>query len=108
MSLLVARTGAELVHVGNGAEALDVASQQHFDLILMDMQMPLLNGLDAARQILEHWPDARIIMNSAFGDQALIDEASSVGIADYITKDQRPSALVRAVLAAGTTSGGAR
>ncbi len=92
----------------NGSEGVNLVLAERPDVVVMDMQMPLLNGLDAARQILEHWPDARIIMNSAFGDQALIDEASSVGIADYITKDQRPSALVRAVLATGTTSGGAR
>ena len=90
----------------NGSEGVNVVLAERPDVVVMDMQMPLLNGLDAARQILENWPGARIIMNSAFGDQALIDEASSVGITSYITKDQRPSALVRAVLAAGIPTRG--
>ena len=92
----------------NGAEGVSLVLAERPDVVVMDMQMPLLNGLDAARQILGHWPAACIIMNSAFGDQALIDEASALGITDYITKDERPSKLVRAVLAAGAGSGGSR
>lgn len=86
----------------NGAEAVDLVLIKRPDVVVMDMQMPLLNGLDAARRILEQWPQAHIIMNSAFGDQALMDEAAALGIAGYITKDQRPSKLVKAVLAVGS------
>ena len=86
----------------NGEEAVALVLTQRPDVVVMDMQMPLLNGLDASRQILRQWPHANIIMNSAFGDQALMEEAASVGIVGYITKDQRPSKLVQAVLAAGS------
>lgn len=85
----------------NGAEGVDVVLAERPDVVIMDMQMPIVNGLNAARQILEQWPTAQIIMNTAFGDDALIAEAQSIGVAGYVTKDQRPSKLVRAVLAAG-------
>ncbi|WP_413468749.1 response regulator [Marinobacter sp.] len=53
VSLLVARTGAELVHVVNGAEALDAVTREAFDLILMDIQMPVMNGRDATAALRE-------------------------------------------------------
>jgi len=53
VDLLITRTGAEVVHVGNGAEALELATKESFDLILMDIQMPVMNGRDATRAIRE-------------------------------------------------------
>ncbi len=65
VSLLVARTGAELVHVGNGAEALDLATREHFDLILMDIQMPVMNGRDATAALREAGVNTPVIALTA-------------------------------------------
>ncbi len=53
VSLLVGRTGADLVHVTNGAEALEKVTKETFDLILMDIQMPVMNGRDATLALRE-------------------------------------------------------
>ena len=75
VSLLVGRTGAELVHVGNGAEALDLALREPFDLILMDIQMPVMNGRDATAAIREAGLNIPVI--------ALTANVMAEDIADY-------------------------
>ncbi|MBZ2169625.1 response regulator [Marinobacter sp. F4216] len=75
VSLLVARTGAELVHVGNGAEALELALRQEFDLILMDIQMPVMNGRDATAALREAGNNTPVI--------ALTANVMAEDIADY-------------------------
>lgn len=75
VSLLVGRTGAELVHVGNGAEALEMASRESFDLILMDIQMPVMNGRDATAALREAGVNTPII--------ALTANVMTEDIADY-------------------------
>ena len=89
----------EMVAVAeNGERAVELALEHRPDVIIMDMQMPGLGGLDAARQILQTWPEARIIMNTAYGDQAMQTESEEVGAIGYITKDQRPAHLIQTVL----------
>ncbi|WP_374706521.1 response regulator [Marinobacter sp. F4206] len=75
VSLLVSRTGAELIHVGNGAEALDLALRDTFDLILMDIQMPVMNGRDATAALREAGVNTPVI--------ALTANVMSEDIADY-------------------------
>ncbi len=75
VSLLVGRTGAELVHVGNGAEALDLALREDFDLILMDIQMPVMNGRDATAALREAGVNTPVI--------ALTANVMAEDIADY-------------------------
>ncbi|WP_417512785.1 response regulator [Marinobacter sp.] len=75
VSLLVGRTGAELVHVGNGAEALEMAVREPFDLILMDIQMPVMNGRDATAALREAGVNTPVI--------ALTANVMSEDIADY-------------------------
>lgn len=82
----------------NGERAVELALEHRPDVVIMDMQMPGLGGLDAARQIIETWPEARIIMNTAYGDQGLQSEAEEIGAIGYITKDQRPAHLIQTVL----------
>ena len=75
VSLLVGRTGAELVHVGNGAEALELAIRESFDLILMDIQMPVMNGRDATAALREAGVNTPVI--------ALTANVMTEDIADY-------------------------
>ncbi len=75
VSLLVARTGAELVHAVNGAEALELALRDYFDLILMDIQMPVMNGRDATAALREAGVNTPVI--------ALTANVMAEDIADY-------------------------
>ncbi|KPP96849.1 MAG: PAS domain S-box [Marinobacter sp. HL-58] len=75
VSLLVSRTGAELVHVSNGAEALELALRETFDLILMDIQMPVMNGRDATAAMREAGLNTPVI--------ALTANVMAEDIADY-------------------------
>ncbi|KAA1174501.1 response regulator [Marinobacter salinexigens] len=75
VSLLVSRTGAELMHVSNGAEALELALREPFDVILMDIQMPVMNGRDATAALREAGVNTPVI--------ALTANVMSEDIADY-------------------------
>lgn len=82
----------------DGEEALALAIDVRPDLVLMDLKMPRMDGIVATRHILEAWPQARIIINSAYGDEALIDSAMDAGAVGYVTKDRRPSELIEAIV----------
>ncbi len=70
----------------NGQDALEKFASDQVDLILMDMKMPVLNGLDAAKKMIEQQKEARIILMTAFGEDALQDEAKALGIKACIIK----------------------
>jgi len=85
----------------DGVEGVEVVLELRPDVVVMDMQMPNLDGISAARQILETWPGAQILMNSAYTDESLVAEANSYGVKGYLSKDLRPAKLVRAIVALG-------
>ena len=86
--------------VANGLEALKALERQRYDVVLMDMQMPEMDGLEATRQIRHKWPDKqgpRIIAmtaNAMQGDRELCLEA---GMDDYVSKPIRVEELVEAL-----------
>jgi signal transduction histidine kinase/DNA-binding response OmpR family regulator len=86
----------------NGLEALEALQRQAYDLVLMDVQMPEMDGLEASRRISAQWPveqRPRIVAmtaNAMQGDKELCLEA---GMADYVSKPIRVDALVEALLA---------
>lgn len=86
VSLLVGRTGAELVHVPNGAEALDMATHEKFDLILMDIQMPVMNGRDAAVALREAGVNVPIIALTANVMAEDIEDYRAAGFSEHLAK----------------------
>ncbi len=74
----------------NGWEVLAAVKRQHYDLILMDIQMPEMDGLEASRRIIEMWPDEnrrpRVIAMSANAMREDLDIAAEAGMDDYVTK----------------------
>jgi DNA-binding NarL/FixJ family response regulator len=82
----------------DGDEAIDLVLALRPDIILMDLKMPKVDGITAAKDILARWPEAKIIINSAYGDADLVEAALATGIAGYVTKDRRPAELIAALL----------
>ena len=77
-----------IVVVENGQEALDAVRQQRYDLILMDMQMPVMNGFEATRRIreLEDYKDTPIVALTAFAMKGDREKCLDAGATDYIPK----------------------
>ncbi len=101
---LLAQMGYAAEVVVNGLQALQRLGEQPYDLVLMDVQMPEMDGLEASRRIVAHWPDAahrpRIIAMTANAMQGDREECLAAGMDDYVTKPIRVDALVQALLAA--------
>jgi two-component system chemotaxis response regulator CheY len=84
---IVTAGGYEIVgEAENGRIGVEMFAQLRPDLVLMDMVMPEMGGLDAVRAIRVIDPNARIAMCSAMGQQMLVDEALEAGARSFITK----------------------
>jgi len=86
--------------VGNGAEALDALDRQRYDLVLMDVQMPEMDGLEASRKICRRWPGPerpRIVAMTANAIRGDREICLAAGMDDYLAKPIRVDELVRAL-----------
>ncbi len=97
---LLDRLGYRADVAANGLETLEALERQPYDVVLMDIQMPELDGLDASRQICERWPPEtrpRIIAMTA---NAMLEEREAcfaAGMDDYVGKPIRPEELGEAL-----------
>lgn len=89
--------GFEVVEAGNGAEGLKAYQEHKPDVVLMDITMPEMDGLQATKAIKEIDPNAKIIICSALGQQATVIEAMEAGASDYVTKPFQPPQVLEAV-----------
>lgn len=90
--------GYEVVgEASDGLEAVEMYESLKPDIVLMDITMPNMNGLDAVKRIFADSPDAKIIICSAVGQQKLIMEAINSGIKDFIVKPFKPDRLLSAM-----------
>ena len=71
---------------GEGEEALGLAERLRPDVILMDVLMPGMNGIDACREITTALPDAKVLMLTAFSDRDSMDDALAAGATGYLPK----------------------
>jgi CheY-like chemotaxis protein len=85
---MLERLGYRVDAVGNGLEVLDAVRRQTYDIVLMDVQMPEMNGLDATRRIIETWRDGRpwITALTAGAMKENRDECIEAGVDDFLTK----------------------
>ena len=80
-----------------GSQAVQKYRQLKPDLVTMDIVMPDMGGIDAVREICKDDPDAKILMCSAMGQQALVVEAIQAGAKDFVVKPFQPSRVLEAV-----------
>ena len=99
-SLLLERLGYRADLAGNGLEALEAVQRQMYDVVLMDVQMPEMDGLEATRRIRQDFPDDRQPCIVAMTANALAedrDECLTAGMDDYVSKPIRISELIAAL-----------
>lgn len=80
-----------------GREAVEMAQALKPDVILMDIAMPVLNGLEATRQILAANPAAKVVILSAHSDDEYIDRMNAAGVAGFLEKQTSAEILTRAI-----------
>ncbi len=81
----------------NGAKAVEQFKALKPDLVIMDIIMPEMGGIDAVREIMKTNPGAKILMCSSMGQQSLVVEAIQAGAKDFIVKPFQPSNVLDAV-----------
>ncbi len=84
-------------HAGDGMAAVRVAQQLKPDVIIMDIIMPLKNGIDACREITEMLPETRVLMLTASGEEDAVMEAVAAGATGYLQKYSGKEKLLRTV-----------
>ena len=105
-SILQRQEGVEIVgEATSGREAVEMARRLAPDVAILDITMPGLNGLEAARQILEHSSNVRVIILSMHCDSMMVTEALKIGAKGYLLKSSASVELMLAVKAVrdGTT-----
>jgi two-component system, chemotaxis family, chemotaxis protein CheY len=87
LTSILQNAGYEVIgEAENGQEAVDLYRTLQPDLITMDITMPQMSGIEAVKKIKEEYPDAKIIMCSAMGQQKMVVEAIEAGAKDFIVK----------------------
>jgi len=84
----------------NGAEAIDACSAHDPDVVLMDIRMPVMDGLEATRRITERKPSTAVLILTGSDSGQHVLEALRAGARGYILKDTPPESVIRAVIAA--------
>lgn len=97
-SLLGLQEGIEIVGTAvNGQDALEQAHTLSPDVILMDIRMPVLDGVKATRQVCQQLPDCQVLMLTTFDDEEYIIEALQAGASGYLLKDVPAQDLAEAI-----------
>ncbi|SUP58587.1 transcriptional regulator [Vibrio vulnificus] len=81
----------------NGLEALDVVKQHKPDVVLMDISMPILNGIEATRMIKAEWPEAKILMLTMHDNREYIMKVMQEGAVGYMLKEISAEKMVQAI-----------
>jgi two-component system nitrate/nitrite response regulator NarL len=84
----------------DGAKAIEAADRLKPDVVVMNVTMPVLNGIEAARIIRARVPESAIVILSTHADERLIEEAKRIGARAFVAKTRAGEALIKAIEAA--------
>lgn len=106
VSFLATEPGIDVVaEAGNGEDALEKYRMLRPDIVLMDLSMPVMDGLSATRAILDEFPDARVIVLTTYGGDEDIHRALDAGAMGYLVKDMVADDVLKVIR---TVHGGRR
>jgi two-component system, chemotaxis family, chemotaxis protein CheY len=98
ISLLLRHLGVtRIFEAANGSLALDVYKKETPDLVMLDVNMPVMDGIETLRALKEINPDCVVVMLTSLANRQTIDEAVALGAANYIRKDAPPEEIGRAL-----------
>ncbi|GAA4430228.1 hypothetical protein GCM10023188_16630 [Pontibacter saemangeumensis] len=81
----------------NGAELLDKIEEDLPDVIMLDLEMPEMDGVQTSRYLLSKYPDINILIMSTYGDEALVENLMEEGVKGYLLKNAEPTELREAL-----------
>jgi len=87
----------------DGAEAVELVAKHQPDLVLMDLKMPGMNGIEATRQIRTHYPEVKVLVLTTYDDDEWVFDAIRAGASGYLLKDTPRAEVIKAVR--GTVTG---
>jgi len=99
--LLAASADIDVVGgAADGQQAVELASKLRPDVVVMDICMPNVNGVEATRRIVAARPDTRVVVLTSFADRSLIHDAVAAGAVGYLLKDADPDELLAGIRSA--------
>jgi NarL family two-component system response regulator LiaR len=92
---------AVVVEAGSGEDALALCQTGMLDVVLIDLMMPGMSGIDTIRALHDRCPDVQLIAFTSFRDENMVEEALGAGAISYLLKDVAPDELAKAIRLAG-------
>jgi DNA-binding NtrC family response regulator len=89
--------GYDVKVVSKGTDALDILSRENFDLVLTDLKMPDMDGLEVLKEIKSRWPRINVIIITGYGTISTAVQAIKLGAYEYLEKPFTPEDILRAV-----------
>ena len=87
----------DLVEAGDGQQAVETYEKEHPDLVIMDITMPNMDGIQALQAIKSKDSGAKVVMCSAMGQEAMVVQAIQLGALDFIVKPFKPDRVLQTV-----------
>lgn len=96
-SLLEGTDFSVVAYAKNGEDAIDMYEEHKPDIVTMDIILPGMDGLETSKKILEKWPDAKILVVSSLAYDDTINEASELGLNEFVYKPFEKENLIAAL-----------
>ncbi len=84
----------------NGKEAVDLCVQQAFDIVILDIRMPVMDGIEAAKIIQSRWKQTKILMLTTFDNNEYVMDSLKIGVNGYLLKNADTESLIRSIRSA--------
>ena len=97
ISKMLIGNGHQVIEANNGVVAVNTYKTEHPDVVLMDITMPEMDGLQALKEIRAYDPKAKVVMLTALGQESVVLEAIKSGARDFVVKPFEPDRVLNAI-----------